>query len=128
MAYDDVLQHEATPLITLTDPVNWIEGDPDEDEVPVTPVPCALFLPLGGEDNQTPRGRRSIRRPTLLLAQEDLLGDPVELSTEDRLSILAPELTGPEPLTWQIDGHTQPFGRPGEEPIGKQVIVKRVED
>lgn len=128
MPYEDVLVHLATPLTVVT-AENWLGGDPDEDEVPLTPIPVCLFLPLGGEENSAPRGRRSIRRPTLLMGERDLADDLTDyLVPSDQLDVLAPELTGPDPLRWQIDGWSQPFGPPGEEPIGRQAILKRVED
>lgn len=139
MPYDDVLVHRATPVAAMqvTDgedeyiegepDEDWIEGEPDVDEVPGTPFDCCLFLPQGTEQ-AAPRGRRTITRPTLLLAAEDDEGLPVLAAAELLLDIVAEELTGPTPVRWQVDGDPQPFGKPGTSIIGSQVALKRVRD
>lgn len=126
MSYEDALAHRAIPVGTVT-AGNWIEGDPDEEEDAGTGFDCALFLPMGGEQNP-PRGRRAVRTPTLLLAPLDDRGELVTVSPEDQLDITAPEITGPSALRWQVNGFPQPFGPPGEPIIGSQVTLVRVED
>lgn len=143
MAYDDVLVHTAVPVKPTqaaddpdtagVDERNWIEGEPDdsgasaEGGTPGTPIDCCLFLPLGTEEKPR-RGRRVVTVPTLLFAVEDTAGVEVQLSPADQLDVTAPEVTGPDPIRWQVDGGVQPFGPPGEDLIGKQVAVKRVDD
>lgn len=130
MPYEDVLVHTATPLLWVTGP-NWIEGEPDENRVPGTPFACCLFLPLPGQA-QPRRGRRVVSVPTLLLATHDLADSPVDVRASDELDITAPELPppwgGPDPVRWQVEGDPQPFGPPGEDLVGMQVALKRVED
>ena len=127
MAYGSVLQHRAVPLRPREDGP-WIEGEPEIEDDEGTPFDCALFLPLSAEDGAAPRGRRQVRRPTLLLPPTD--DDDVELTVShaDLLDVTAPELTGPEAVRWQVESGPQPFGRPGDPLVGSQVMLKRVED
>lgn len=129
MPYEDVLVHTAVPAVRKEEGGAWVQGEPsnESDPRPGVPVACCLFLPLSGEQ-QAPRGRRAVRVPLLLLSHTDEDGADVDLGPADEVDVTAPELTGPDPVRWQIDGYPQPFGPPGEELIGKQVNVKRVED
>lgn len=128
--YDDVLVHVAQPVRTETG-TTWIEGVPEETEqTPVTgeQFPCCLFLPLAGEQIP-PRGRRVVKVPTLLMATYDNAGNSVSIGPADELLVTAPELPGhATPVRYQVDGAPQPFGPPGEELVGLQVTLKRVED
>lgn len=129
MSFDSFIDstgHLATPILQLEE-AEWHEGEPDVADAAFTPFECALFLPLGQEQD-TPRGRRVIKRPTLLASPVDLLNDDIVLEADGFLDITATELTGADPVRWQVDGAAQPFGRPGDEPIGFQTYLKRVED
>jgi hypothetical protein len=130
--YDDVLVHVATP-VRRTSTGAWAEGERVATETEGTPFACCLFVPLGAEE-ASPRGGRTVRRPTLLVSTLDEAGVPVSLAAEDELLILAPELNASlgaaagERVRWQVSGGLQPFGRPGDSPVGGQVELTRVED
>lgn len=103
-----------------------VDGRPATEDVPGTPFDCCLFLPApGGEDQR--QGRR-VKRPTLLIATLDRAADAVVLSGKVKVDVTAPELTGPEPVRWQLDGDPQPFGPPGDVPVGMQATLRRIED
>lgn len=134
MPFDDVLVHTATPWVTV-EAGELVDGDTDAEERPGTPFDCCLFLPQGAEESGTPRGgSRQVKRPTLLVAAEDRTGAPVSLAKEAELDIVAPELNAASGLPsetavrYQVDGSPQPLGRPGDDIIGFQAQVKRVED
>lgn len=133
MPYASVLVHQAVP-ITLVRSGDRIEGERDESEVEGPPFPCALFPPAGyggtaggGTSAATgiPRGRRS-NEPLLLLPSPD---DPD-----------APDLTGVNKVrftslpglpdfwlgTYDLVAPPQPFGRPGQSPVGQQAYLNRV--
>lgn len=132
MPFEDVLVHRATPLLsTKGDPDTWVEGESaDEQEVPGSPFDCCLFLPQGSEDGEK-RGR-GVREPTLLFLPENDEGEPVALSREDQLDVVAPELNVVEGraadavVRWQVAGAAQPFGKPGEDVIGFQVTLRKI--
>jgi hypothetical protein len=127
VAFEDALEHVAVPRVTV-EQVGWIEGEPEEDrDRPGIPFACVLFMPLGPEQSAS-RGARVVKRPTLLCSYLDHDGNVVSLSPKDKLDVTAPKLTGPDPVRWQIDGSVQPFGPPGDETIGSQVILKRVDE
>jgi hypothetical protein len=118
MPYDGVLVHSAAPVALVDGPDPPVEGDRDLIEQVGTAFPCCLFLPLPGEENR--RGRQ-VREPLILLPGN------VTVSRLERLRITAPEVTGPDPLDWQVQG-VQPFGRPGSPLVGQQATLRRVED
>lgn len=133
MPLEDVLVHTATPWRTV-EARELVEGDVDVEEAPGTPFACCLFLPQGVEDAPNPRGGRQVRRPTLLVGPEDDLGQPTALSHEDELDVIAAELNLAEgrpadaAVRWQVDGSAQPFGPPGEDVVGYQVALVKVDD
>lgn len=96
-----------------------VEGDYDAVPAVLGPkFPCCLFLPLPGEENR--RGR-SVVEPTVLLPGTE------NVVRTQRLVITAPEVTGPNPVEWQVLG-VQPFGPPGKPLVGKQATLRRVLD
>jgi len=129
--YLDVLVHRATPLLTRATG-GLVEGRRSIGQVPGTPFDCCLFLPQGSKSADG-RGRR-VREPTLLVAPEDDLGMPVQAGPEDELLIVAPELNVAEGLPaetavrYRIAGEAQPFGKPGNDIIGRQLTLVRVDD
>lgn len=124
MAFEDILVHTARPLREEeTGPK--VDGRPPTAPVLGTPFACCLFLPAPGAEAER-QGRR-IKRPTLLMATLDTAGEPVAVSAEFRLLVTAPEL-GLDGVEWQVEGDPQPFGKPGEELIGMQATLRRVED
>lgn len=137
MPYEDILVHRATPLRTLTpdaDEDDWAEGDYSPvPDTPGTPFDCCLFLPAGQPQPTAALGRQ-VRVPTLLCSPEDDLGVPPVLAPEDELDIVAEELNVQEgrapdaAVRWQVEGTGQPFGKPGEDVIGSQVTLKRVDE
>lgn len=132
MPIGTVLEHTAWPVRSVEEGP-WVDGERDVEPTEGAPFDCALFLPLG-EEPQTPRGGRSVKRPTLLYEPEDRLGAQIELSHEDELLIVAEELNvaegreEDERVRWQVNGAPQPFGRPGAEPVGFQAALVRVDD
>ena len=59
---------------------------------------------------------------------------PVQAGPEDELLIVAPELNVAEGLPaetavrYRIAGEAQPFGKPGNDIIGRQLTLVRVDD
>lgn len=120
--YEDILVHTGRTIVTVAAAEKTSSGravqsetEPDAD----TPTwECCLFLPRPSAEED--RGQRKVKRPELLL-------DPaVEVEAEDRVEVLAPELTGPGFVRWEVEGDPQPFGPPGEELVGKLALVRRV--
>lgn len=137
MPYEDILVHRAIPLRTVTpdrDEEDWVDGDyspvPDTEG---TPFDCCLFLPAGQPQPAAPLGRQ-VRVPTLLCAAVDDEDKPPVLAPEDELDVIAEELNLQEGraadarVRWQVEGTGQPFGRPGDDVIGAQVTLRRVEE
>lgn len=118
MPYPNVLVHSAVPVALVPGDDPPIEGDRDVVRELGTPFPCCLFLDFPGEENR--RGRQ-VREPLVLLP-----GD-VDVARTERLLITAPEVTGPAPVEWQVQG-VQPFGKPGLPLVGKQATLRRIED
>lgn len=118
--------HTATPILYIVEG-DRIEGERDVTPVPGTPFGCFLQLPGGEEDSGTPRGRRQIKRPTLLFRATDLAGDVIDLSSADELDIVAPLLTGPAAVRWQVVGTPEYLAAP-RRLVGFQARLKRVED
>lgn len=131
MALEDILVHRATPISEVRTG-GWVEGEYDEEPLPGTPFDCVLFLPLGTESSDG-RGRR-VREPTLLYGLTDDSAAPVALNAEDELLIVAPELNVAEgrasaaEVRWMLVGAPQPLGKPGEDVLGFQATLRRVED
>lgn len=69
-----------------------------------------------------------MREPTLMWEATDEEGELMPLvRINDELEIVAPELTGEDPVTWQVIGEPQPLGPPGNV-IGFQATLVRVSD
>lgn len=125
MPLDDVLVHTGRP-VSPEQAGPKVDGKAVIEDVPGTPFDCVLFLPSpGGEED---RGRRVVKRPTLLMGPEDRAGERVALSGQQKVLVTAPELTGGDPVLWQVEGNVQAFGKPGEDVIGSQATLRRVED
>jgi hypothetical protein len=118
--------HTATPVLWVQSGER-IEGERDVSMELGTPFGCFLQLPGGEEDSGTPRGRRQVKRPTLLFNARDLIGEVIELSNADELLVEAPLLTGPDPVRWQIVGTPEYLASP-RRLVGFQARLKRVED
>jgi hypothetical protein len=126
MPLGDVCVHTATP--TSTSEIGpRIEGERDQEPQEATPFDCFLMLPASREQD-TPRGRRTIRQPTILYEPEDQLGHAVLLEAENELMILAEELPGhDEPVRYQVDGDPEPLAAPGDL-IGFEARLKAIKD
>lgn len=118
--------HTATPVIYIQSG-DYIEGESDVSRELATPFGCYLILPGGEEDSSTPRGRRNVKRPSLLFRPRDKIGQLIELSSADELEIVAPNVTGPDPVLWQVVGTPQPF-TPPRRLVGFEARLRRVED
>ena len=118
--------HTATPVLYVQGEES-IEGETDISRETGTPFGCFLQLPGGEEDSSTPRGRRQIKRPTLLFRAKDSAGDVIELSNADELEIVAPLLTGEDAVVWQVVGTPEPLASP-RRLVGFSARLKRVED
>lgn len=132
MPFQDALQHRAVPVSRVS-AGEWIEGERVSEPVVGTPFDCVVFLPQGTEEGGSPRGRR-IRQPTMLYDPEDDLGDMVSLRAEDEVLVTAPELNEAEgravdaQVRWLVVGDPQPMGKPGDDVIGFQATLRRIED
>jgi hypothetical protein len=104
-----------------------IEGERDVEPFTGVPFGCFLQVPGGEEDSSTPRGRRQVKRPTLLYRPKDALGELIDLAATDELLILAPLITGPGPVRWQVVGSPEPLAAPRRR-VGFQARLRRVED
>lgn len=118
--------HTATPIIYVQSG-DRIEGEEDVSREVATPFGCFLQVPQGEEDTSTPRGKRSIRRPTLLYRPLDVLGELIDLSPADELLIVAPSMTGTDQVLWQVVGRPEPLSAPRRR-VGFQARLRRVED
>jgi hypothetical protein len=120
-----VLVHTGRPVVPeQTGPK--VDGKAQVNDEPGTPFDCVLFLPApGGEED---RGRRVVKRPTLLFGPFDRAGEPVTLAGKQKVLVTAPELTGPDAVLWQVEGNVQAFGKPGRPIKGSQATLRRVED
>lgn len=118
--------HTATPVLWVQSGER-VEGERDVSRELGTPFGCYLILPGGEEDSGTPRGRRNVKRPTLLYRPKDRAGDVIRLNSADELEIIALNATGPDPVLWQVVGSPEPF-TPPRRLVGFQARLKRVED
>lgn len=124
----DVCVHTATPITRSEsdDETTWAAGEPDQQVLTGQTFPCCLFLPNGPARENT-RGRQ-VREPTLLWDAHDEDDEPIPLvRINDELLVYAPELTGEEPVLWQVLGEAQPLGPPGDV-YGYQATLERVSD
>jgi hypothetical protein len=128
MPLGTVLVHTATVKSTVVDPdeETWVEGEPDEKEVTGPVFACFLQLTTTSEE-QSPMRRRRVEKPTLMYEPEDEEGNEFSLAPEDELLIVAEELTGTDPVLWQVDGEPTPMAPPGYV-VGYQAKLKRVVD
>lgn len=127
MPLGTICVHTATPVteVESDDEATWAAGEPEKTVTTGEAFPCVLFLPLGKREDT--RGRQ-VREPTLLWEAFNEEGEPmVPVKENDELLILAEELTGADPVRWQVNGEPQPFGPPGEV-IGYQATLIRVSD
>lgn len=118
--------HTALPILYMQDG-DRIEGERDVKSVIGTPFGCFLQLPQGEPDSSSPRGRRQIKRPTLLFRAKDMIGEVIDLRNEDELDIIAVKLTGPTAVRWQVVGTPEYLAGP-RRLVGFQARLKRVED
>lgn len=131
MALENVLVHKATP-VRMSRTGGWVEGEYVEEPVAGTPFDCCVFLPLGQESGAG-RGRQ-VREPTLLYGPLNDAAAPVALSAEDELLVVAPELNVAEgraadaQVRWMVNGAPQPLGKPGDDVIGFQATLRRIDD
>jgi hypothetical protein len=130
VGYGDNFPHTAS-VIDFRETGARVQGEKEVKPFPGTPFACFLILPQGGAEQQLPRGRRTVTRPTLLVALEDDAGAPVVISSAAKIDVTAPELAqfldGLETVRWEVDGDPTPFARPGD-PVGSMVNLKRVRD
>lgn len=137
MPYPDVLVHLGYPIRSKQETGSWVEGEwvaeDNPDAADAVPFECCIFLPQGQETADNSRSRK-IREPLLIYGPEDTAGRPVALIPEDVVDVVAPELNYVEGrdadarVRWRIAGAAQPFGPPGEDVVGSQVTVRRIED
>lgn len=125
MPFEDVLVHTGRP-VTPESVGPKVDGKAQVTDVQGTPFDCCLFMPAPGAEDE--RQGRKVKRPTLLLATEDRAGVALVVTGKLKVLVTAPELTGPDPVLWQVQGDPQPFGKPGEDLIGSQVTLRRIED
>lgn len=111
-----ILVHTATAVsqveTTTSDLAQWAEGEPDETPTTSTPFDCVLFLP---QSTRQDRRGRQVKEPTLMWDGLNCDGTSApRLSEAQELRVTACELTGPDPVRWQINGDPEPLGPPGE--------------
>jgi hypothetical protein len=147
MPLGDVTVHIATPVSTeqSTDAEEWVEGEPDENEVAGESFDVFYLHGRGAAEENAPRGRRKIEGPTILFESERDDGEFVVLAAEDEVIIdpaddddLWAVLGGTGQVVtvgddqipgilFQVDGDPEPFQPPGEV-LGFQARLKRVLD
>lgn len=115
--------HTATRVSTVEDGPR-IQGEREAKPERGEPFGCFLQIPRGSEDQGSPRGRRNIKRPTLLCPPSDAAA---ALKAEDELEIVAPNLTGPNPVKWQVVGTPEYLSAP-RRLKGFEFTLRRVED
>jgi len=118
--------HTATPVIYVKG-TERIEGEVDVTRELATPFGCFLQIPAGAPEDNSPRGRRQTRSPTLLFRKIDMAGDIIDLRNEDELLIVAANLTGPDPVLWKVQGTPEYLSAP-RRLVGFQARLRRVED
>lgn len=121
-----VMVHTAVPVVS-SEEGEWIEGETDVEPKDGTPFPCLLQLPNASPEEVIPRGRRTIIQPQILFEPFDAAGGEVSLSAADEIKVTAPELTGPDPVKYQVDGEPTQLAKPGTR-IGFLARLKRVKD
>ena len=128
MPIGDVTVHVGVVLETESSG-SYAQGEPAEVKPVIKQtIDCLLQIPRGGdEDSDAPKGRRKITRPMIIFEPFDVLGADFSLAAEDSILITAPELTGPDPVLWQVVGDPTPFAPPGDV-IGYEANLRRVED
>jgi hypothetical protein len=137
MALGDVCVHTATPVLTVTEPDTFIEGEPDEDIDFGEPFDCLFLISIrrratsyaasGAREDATFPEQRKIENPTILYEAERDDGSLVEVVAEDELDILAEEILGQKAIRFQVEGDPIPLAKPGEV-IGYECRLKRVID
>lgn len=129
MPLASVLVHVGVPVVeTAGERPEYVEGEPETTRpVDGSPFDCLLILPRGGDEDEIPRGRRKVKRPVILFEPFDVTGADFELRAEDRVKVTAPELTGVDPVLWQVEGDPTPMAKPGFL-VGYEAALKRVED
>lgn len=122
MPLADICVHSAT-IETRAAGGTWIEGEYDETALVGVTFPCVFFPP-----GTTAPGvrQRVIQEPTLMHAGEDVNGTPFLLPGEGELELTVPGLPASWGGRWQLAGPAQPLGRPGDDPIGEYVTLRRV--
>jgi len=130
MPLGDVCVHSGWPVATR-DKVQdddaedlWLEGEPDEEEVEGEVFDC-FYMDPGEKEVTSPVSSKKIKQPTILLEGEREDGSPIVLKSEDQVKILAPEILGPDPVLFQVDGGPTPLAAPGDL-IGWECRLKRV--
>lgn len=121
-----VTVHTAVPVEPTKDG-DWVEGQRQVKRTKGPAFAVLLQLPTGGAEEVAPRGRRTIKQPQIIYEPFDVAGGDLSISAADELEITAPEITGPDPVLWQVDGDPTPLAKPGFL-IGFLARLKRVED
>ncbi len=135
MALEDILEHTATPVVTV-EAAERVEYERIAEPVRGEPFPCVVFLPNTGMESR--RGRR-IEKPQMMYLPmyaepPEGSGEAVQLGVGAQLGIVAPEQNlalGLDPeaeILWTVESSPQPLGRPGDEPVGMYVTLRKVKD
>lgn len=103
-------------------PDTWVDGQPDESEQQSPAFGCFLQLPRGDETGG-PGGRR-VKRPALMFPPP---ADGTRLDGADEVLVTAADLTGPDPVRWQVVGSPAASGPPGGPTIVFEATLARVE-
>lgn len=138
MPLADACVHTATPITTrdATDPANWIEGEPDEEETTGEPFDCFFMISIRRRSNSNFSGareeanfpmQRKTESPTIIFEGERDDGSTIEITAEDELDIVAEEILGTAPVRFQVEGDPIPLAKPGELK-GWEARLRRVID
>lgn len=131
MPLGDICIHPCVPF-GVVDGTDFSWGEATE-QTPTDGTPFFGFLQLvnsGGEEADAKIGKRKVKRPTLKYEPYafDESGNAVSgLTAEDLVKVTAEELTGPNPVVWQVVGDPVPYSPPGDV-IGYEAQLRRVED
>lgn len=118
-----VMKHQAN-VVTREEAGDVVEGEQSAEPTLGPMFKCLLQLP--NATSSRPYGKQ-LDQPAVLFETKASNRTKIVVVDANTLKILAPELTGPDPVEWEVDGDPEPLAPPGRV-IGYQAKLKRVSD